>query len=158
MVFALAGAPRIAVGPPRDAFVPAISAGHDRHSGGFRDTRRNDVSDADEASSDLSTLLVVDGDSLAHRAYHALPKSIRGAGGRPANALVGFGNFLHRLWEAERPGGGFVGWDTLDVPTYRHEALPGYQSGREFDQALLEQLDALPELVASFGFSYGKAA
>ena len=50
----------------------------------------HDVSQADRASRDLSTLLVIDGDSLAHRAYHALPKSIRGAGGRPANALVGF--------------------------------------------------------------------
>jgi DNA polymerase-1 len=106
----------------------------------------------------VSTLLVIDGDSLAHRAYHALPKSIRGAGGRPANALVGFAGFLQRLWEAEQPDGVFVGWDTLDVPTYRHEALPGYQAGREFDKALLEQLDALPALVASFGFAYGKAA
>ena len=102
-------------------------------------------------------LLVVDGDSFAHRAYHALPKSIRGAGGRPANALVGFANFLQRLWEAEEPDGVFVGWDTLEVPTYRHEELPEYQSGREFDKALLEQLAAMPELVASFGFAYGKA-
>ena len=52
----------------------------------------------------------------------------------------------------------FVGWDTLDVPTYRHEALPGYQAGRVFDDALLEQLDALPALVASFGFAYGEGA
>jgi len=118
---------------------------------------QDDVSQADPAFRDLSTLLVIDGDSLAHRAYHALPKSIRGAGGRPANALVGFANFLQRLWEAEEPDGVFVGWDTLDVPTYRHEALPEYQSGREFDRALLEQLDALPALVASFGFAYGKA-
>jgi DNA polymerase-1 len=102
-------------------------------------------------------LLAIDGDSLAHRAYHALPKSIRRAGGRPANALVGFGNFLQRLWDAEQPAGVFVGWDTLDVPTYRHVELPGYQSGRVFDRALLEQLDALPALVASFGFAYGKA-
>jgi DNA polymerase-1 len=116
-----------------------------------------DTSDADRPVFDLSTLLVIDGDSLAHRAYHALPKSIRGAGGRPANALVGFANFLQRLWEAEQPDAVFVGWDTLDVPTYRHEALPEYQSGREFDKALLEQLDALPALVASFGFAYGKA-
>ena len=43
------------------------------------------------------------------------------------------------------------------MPTYRHEELPGYQGGREFDAALLEQLDALPALVASFGFAYGKA-
>ena len=106
----------------------------------------------------MSTLLVIDGDSLAHRAYHALPKSIRGAGGRPANALVGFANFLQRLWEAEQPAGVLVGWDTLEVPTYRHEELPGYQAGREFDEALLEQLDALPELVASFGFAFAQGA
>jgi DNA polymerase-1 len=116
-----------------------------------------DVSDPDRAVFDLSTLLVIDGDSLAHRAYHALPQSIRGKGGRPANALVGFANFLQRLWEAELPDAVFVGWDTLEVPTYRHEALPGYQAGREFEGALLEQLDALPALVASFGFAYGKA-
>jgi len=39
-------------------------------------------------------LLVVDGDSLAHRAHHGLPKQIRRAEGRPGNALVGFSNFL----------------------------------------------------------------
>jgi DNA polymerase-1 len=107
----------------------------------------------------LSTkpLLAIDGDSLAHRAYHALPKSIRGAGGRPANALVGFANFLLRLWDSEQPRAVVVGWDSLDTPTYRHEALAEYQSGREFDDALLEQLDTLPGLVASFGFAVAKA-
>ena len=102
-------------------------------------------------------LLAIDGDSLAHRAYHALPKSIRGAGGRPANALVGFANFLLRLWDAEQPRAVLVAWDSLDTPTYRHEALAEYQSGREFDDALLEQLDALPALVDSFGFATAKA-
>jgi DNA polymerase-1 len=103
------------------------------------------------------TLLAIDGDSLAHRAYHALPKSIRGAGGRPANALVGFGNFLLRLWDAEQPAAVLVAWDTLEVPTYRHEALPEYQSGREFEDSIVEQLAALPELAASFGFACAKA-
>jgi len=102
-------------------------------------------------------LLAIDGDSLAHRAYHALPKSIRGAGGRPANALVGFANFLLRLWDAEQPRAVLAAWDSLDTPTYRHEALAEYQSGREFDDALLEQLDALPALVESFGFATAKA-
>ena len=37
-----------------------------------------------------------------------------------------------------------VGWDSLETPTYRHEALPAYQSGREFEDAILEQLDMLP--------------
>ena len=102
-------------------------------------------------------LLVIDGDSLAHRAYHALPKTMRGAEGRPANALIGFSNFLMRLWQSEQPRGVLVGWDTLEVPTYRHELFAGYQSGREFDAELLGQLDFLPELVRAFGFAAAKA-
>ena len=89
-------------------------------------------------------LLAIDGDSLAHRAYHALPKSIRRADKRPSNALVGFTNFLLRLWDAEQPRAVLVGWDTLEVPTYRHEQFAAYQSGREFDDELLEQLGLLP--------------
>jgi DNA polymerase I len=104
-----------------------------------------------------ATLLAVDGDSLAHRAYHALPKNLQRADGRPSNALVGFSNMLIRLWEREQPDAVLVAWDTLTVPTYRHEALPVYQSGREFDDALLEQLDLLPGLVSSFGFACAKA-
>jgi DNA polymerase I len=102
-------------------------------------------------------LLAIDGDSLAHRAYHALPKSIRRAEGKPAGALVGFSNFLLRLWESEQPRAVLVAWDTLTVPTYRHELLPVYQSGREFDKELLEQLDLLPELVEACGFACAKA-
>jgi DNA polymerase-1 len=49
-----------------------------------------------------------------------------------------------------------VGWDTLEVATYRHEALESYQSGREFEDAIVEQLDRLPDLVASFGFAVAK--
>jgi DNA polymerase I len=102
-------------------------------------------------------LLAVDGDSFAHRAYHALPKSIRRAEGRPAGAIVGFANMLIRLWEAEQPRAVLVAWDTLSVPTYRHEAFDAYQSGREFDAELLEQLDLLPQLVDALGFAHAKA-
>jgi DNA polymerase-1 len=101
-------------------------------------------------------LLIIDGDSLAHRAYHALPKSIRRAERRPGNALVGFSNFLLRLWDSEQPRAVFVGWDTLTVPTYRHELYEGYQAGREFDDELLEQLDMLPDVVRAFGFAAAK--
>ena len=103
------------------------------------------------------TLLAVDGDSLAHRAYHGLPKHLKDGAGRPANALIGFANFLQRLWDAEQPESVLVGWDTLETPTYRHVALPVYQSGREFEDSILEQLRRLPELVVSFGFLVGKA-
>ncbi|MEA2929565.1 MAG: polymerase, partial [Hyphomicrobiales bacterium] len=102
-------------------------------------------------------LLVIDGDSFAHRAYHALPKSILRRGGKPAGALLGFANMLLRFYQAERPRAVLVAWDTLDVPTYRHKAFPAYQSGRRFDDALLEQLAMLPQLVAACGFANAKA-
>lgn len=101
-------------------------------------------------------LLVIDGDSFAHRAYHALPKSIRRSGNRAGGAIVGFANLLIRLYAQEHPRTVLVGWDTLDVPTYRHKALEAYQSGREFDQDLIEQLEILPELVSACGFLNAK--
>jgi len=104
----------------------------------------------------MKPLLVVDGDSFAHRAYHALPKSMRRQDGGPANALTGFTNMFLRLWNDERPRTVLVAWDRLDVPTYRHTALEAYQSGRVFDDELLEQLDLLPALVSSAGFACAK--
>src|SRR5262249_24527706 len=61
------------------------------------------------------------------------------------------------VWRAEQPRGVFVAWDTLGVPTYRHELWPRYQSGRVFDDEILQQLDLLPPLCAAFGFGVGKA-
>jgi DNA polymerase I len=101
-------------------------------------------------------LLAIDGDSLAHRAYHALPKSLRSATGLPSGALVGFANFLLRLWESEQPRAVLVGWDCVGEPTYRLEAFPAYQSGRVFDPEILEQLELLPELVRALGFAAAK--
>jgi DNA polymerase I len=105
----------------------------------------------------VKPLLAVDGDSLAHRAYHALPKSIRRAAGRPANMIVGFANMLVRLWELEEPRSVLVAFDSLETPTYRHVEFPAYQSGREFPEDLLEQLNLLPELVSALGFAFAKA-
>ncbi len=107
-------------------------------------------------------LLVVDGDSFAHRAYHALPKSIRrrgdkGDADKGGGAVVGFANFLLRFYAEEQPRAVLVGWDTLDAPTYRHRALAGYQGGRVFDAELVEQLETLPQFVAACGFAYAKA-
>jgi DNA polymerase-1 len=103
-------------------------------------------------------LLVIDGDSFAHRAYHALPKTIRRRGNRGAGAILGFANFLLRLYEAEKPRAVLVGWDTLDQTTYRHEALESYQAGRTFDDELVDQLEVLPNFVTACGFACAKAA
>jgi DNA polymerase-1 len=85
-----------------------------------------------------------------------MPKSLKSADGRPINAFIGWTNMLLTLWEAEQPRSIFVAWDTLSVPTYRHELWPAYQAGRVFDRALIQQLDLLPGLAAAFGFGVGK--
>jgi DNA polymerase I len=102
-------------------------------------------------------LLVVDGDNFAHRSYHALPKSIRRKGDLGGGAIVGFANFLLRLYEAEKPRAVVIGWDTLGIPTYRQKLFPPYQGGREFDAEIVEQLGVLPDFVAACGFANAKA-
>jgi DNA polymerase-1 len=102
-------------------------------------------------------LLVIDGDSFPHRSYHALPKTIRRRGNKGAGAILGFANFLLRLFESEQPRAVLVAWDSLDEPTYRHEALPAYQTGREFENELVDQLEVLPDFVAACGFANAKA-
>ncbi len=102
-------------------------------------------------------LLAIDGDNLAHRAFHALPSSIKDGAGNQANMIVGFANMLARSWEDEEPRTVFVGFDSVGIPTYRSELLPEYQSGRDFPPVLTSQLDRLPELVGTLGFQWAKA-
>src|SRR5215813_1564670 len=101
-------------------------------------------------------LLIIDGDNLAHRAYHSMPKSLKSADGRPINAIVGWTNMLIFLWESEQPRSIFTAWDTLGVDTYRHKLWPAYQAGRHFDHAIVRQLDWLPDVARAFGFGVGK--
>jgi DNA polymerase I len=102
-------------------------------------------------------LLVIDGDSFAHRAYHGVPKTVRRQGNKGGGAIVGFANFLLRLYAREAPRAVLVGWDTLDALTYRHRALATYQAGRNFDPELLDQLEVLPHFVTACGFACAKA-
>lgn len=101
------------------------------------------------------TILIVDGDNLAHRAYHSTPKAREG---EPINAIVGFFSMLLRLCEAERPGRIFVAWDTLGVETYRNQLWPPYQTGREFEPDIVVQLERLPDLCQAFAFGVGKSS
>jgi exodeoxyribonuclease III len=154
---------------PGAASAPGV-ASHGEHSGGRASSKRpgsqsTAASRPKSAPAKIRTpkpgvrrpLLIIDGDSFAHRSYHALPKTILRRGKRQAGAIVGFANFLLRLYENERPRAVLVGWDTLEVPTYRHEMFAAYQGGREFDDALIEQLEVLPEFVAQCGLATAKA-
>ena len=102
-------------------------------------------------------LLVIDGDSFAHRAYHAIPKTIRRVGNKGGGAIVGFANYLLRLYEAEKPRAVVVGWDTLSEPNWRAKEFETYQGGREFEDEIVDQLDVLPQLITACGFVFGKS-
>jgi DNA polymerase-1 len=75
----------------------------------------------------------------------------------PGGALVGFANALLRLWDDLHPAAVVACWDSLSVPNFRSELLPVYQTGRVFDDPLLDQLDLMPALVESFGFLSAQA-
>ena len=115
-----AGAARRVRGPD-PARRPGGHAARRRSAGGNGSAQRQDRRARGDAS--VKPLLAVDGDSFAHRAFHALPRSFRRDDGGPANALIGFMSMLLRLWQAEQPRAVVVGWDTLFVPTYRNELL-----------------------------------
>lgn len=95
-------------------------------------------------------LLIVDGDALAHRAYHALPP-LTGSTGRPVGLLQGTVSMLAAAWDLLAPRAMAVAFDCR-LPSPRHDAWPAYQGQREaFDDDLVEQLDLLPGLVRAFG-------
>jgi DNA polymerase I len=149
--------PAYCVGETRVSASSRRSAKSGKNAGPNR--RRKQSGKASTARTRLrKPLLAIDGDSFAHRAYHGLPKTIRRAADKGGGAIVGFANFLLRLYEQEQPRAVVVAWDTLEEPTYRHEAFADYQAGREFDDELVDQLDVLPDLVAACGFANAKAA
>ena len=145
------------VGPVLDDFTSSTPKGLQAPNVLVRQPTKSERARTAGRGTNSGPLLVIDGDSFAHRSYHALPKSIERKGGKGAGAIVGFANLLLRLYDAERPRAVLVGWDTLEVPTERHKKFPAYQSGREFDDALIEQLSVLPEIVSACGFANAKA-
>src|SRR3979409_2730725 len=76
-----------------------------------------------------SPTFLVDGNSLAYRAYYALPEELATTDGFPTNALLGFANMLMRLLTDYRPEGVIVAWDTR--PVHRLERFPGYKASRK---------------------------
>src|SRR5439155_13500988 len=69
----------------------------------------------------------------------------------------GASRVLTRPWQAAQPRARLASWDTLEGPPSRHETFEAYPSGRVFDEALLEQLPLLRELVEACGFAIARA-
>ncbi|HTJ83744.1 MAG TPA: 5'-3' exonuclease H3TH domain-containing protein [Polyangiaceae bacterium] len=96
-------------------------------------------------------LLVVDGNNLAHRAFHALPETIATSWGLPSNALLGFANVFFKMLVDYRPRGALVAWDRK--PAHRLDAAPDYKAGRKpMAPALARQFPHFEEIVAAFGY------
>lgn len=91
-------------------------------------------------------LVLVDGNSLLHRAYHGYP-GLRTSSGELVNAVFGFSSMLFRMLEQLQPGYVAVAWD-VKGKTFRHKICADYKAGRaKTDQELIDQIDRTKEVV-----------
>ena len=97
-------------------------------------------------------LLLIDGNSLAYRAFHALPDTISTADGFPTNALYGLAAMMMKMLAEERPGRVVVAWDAPGR-TFRHEQEPTYKANRQATPDLFrEQAPHFRPMMEAFGF------
>lgn len=73
------------------------------------------------------TFAVIDGNSLMHRAFHAVPPTMNAPDGRPTNAIFGFLNMFLKMIDAFNPDGVVVAFDK-GKPRVRMEMLPQYKA------------------------------
>ena len=98
-------------------------------------------------------LILVDGSSLAYRAYFALPETIATREGFPTNALYGLSQMLLKLVTEYEPVALAVAWDAREK-TFRHEEYEAYKAQRpHMPEPLSQQWPYLPELVSAFGIA-----
>lgn len=95
------------------------------------------------------TFAVIDGNSLMHRAFHAVPPTMNAPDGRPTNAIFGFLNMFLKMIDAFNPDGVVVAFDK-GKPRVRMEMLPQYKAQRPpMDPDLHAQFPMVKELLAA---------
>ena len=96
-------------------------------------------------------LMALDGNSLAYRAFFALPDDMTNSSGQVTNAVYGFTAMLMNLVKEHRPDGVVVVFDRPE-PTFRHQAVPEYTAQREkAPDTLFQQLGIIRELLDALG-------
>ena len=99
----------------------------------------------------MSKLVLIDGNAILHRAYHALPPTLTTRCGEPINAVYGFVSMLLRIIQDLKPTHIVVAFDRKE-PTFRHEEFEDYQAQRpEMDKELDTQFDKARDTVTAFG-------
>lgn len=92
---------------------------------------------------------VIDGNSLMHRAFHAVPPTMNAPDGRPTNAIFGFLNMFLKMIDAFNPDGVVVAFDK-GKPRVRMEMLPQYKAQRPpMDPDLHAQFPMIKELLTA---------
>lgn len=95
------------------------------------------------------TFAVIDGNSLMHRAFHAVPPTMNAPDGRPTNAIFGFLNMFLKMIDAFNPDGVVVAFDK-GKPLVRMEMLPQYKAQRPpMDPDLHAQFPMIKELLTA---------
>lgn len=95
------------------------------------------------------TFAVIDGNSLMHRAFHAVPPTMNAPDGRPTNAIFGFLNMFLKMIDAFNPDGVVVAFDK-GKPRVRMEMLPQYKAQRPpMDPDLHAQFPMIKQLLAA---------
>ena len=99
----------------------------------------------------MERLVLIDGNSLLHRAYHALPKTLTTSEGEVVNAVYGFARMLLKVVKDLKPSHLVVAFD-VKGPTFRHREYAKYKEGRpEMEEDLVGQLPKVKELLTAFG-------
>ncbi|MBU0531695.1 DNA polymerase I [Patescibacteria group bacterium] len=94
--------------------------------------------------------LILDGNALLHRAWHALPP-LTTKDGRVVNAAYGFTMVLEKMLEERQPDYMVVAWD-LPGKTFRHAKYAEYKATREVkEQELYDQIPMIQEILDAFG-------
>lgn len=100
-----------------------------------------------ENTSRQRKIAVIDGNSLMHRAYHAVPPTMNAPDGTPTNALFGFLSMFIKMVELFKPDGIICAFDK-GKPAVRIEMLPSYKAQRPpMDDALRQQFPKIKELL-----------
>ena len=102
--------------------------------------------------------MVLDGNSLAYRAFFALPTDMTTASGQVTNSVYGFCSMLLTLMKDHKPDGVIVVFDRKEK-TFRHEAAPEYKAQREAQPDILyQQMDIIKEMLEVMGIAAIDAA
>lgn len=105
----------------------------------------------------MNKLIIIDGNALLHRAYHAV-QPLTDKDGRVVNAVYGFARVLGKLIKDFKPDYMTVCWDRKEK-TFRHEAYAGYKAQRKVQaQDLYDQIPMISELLDAYAIPhYDKA-